>query len=114
MPPTGPAVLPPRRARQGAGEGLLQLKRSAPCSEQTSYPVCARVPMWGCRSAGWAGVLALCCVRCCAPDTDPSLWKPQLEAALQRFRGGAELMDCSYPNRRQWWESLSEQGIALV
>ena len=69
--------------------------------------------MWGCRPAGWAGVLALCCVSAVsAPDAAP--WKPQLEAALQRFRGGAELMDCSYPNRRQWWESLSEQGIALV
>jgi hypothetical protein len=41
-------------------------------------------------------------------------FRPRIEAALERYMSGAELMDCAYPNKRRWWQSLSAEGIEVV
>ena len=69
--------------------------------------------------------LALCCLcglalRTSAPDAAGALssadlpaLRPRLEAALQHYHASDE-MDCTYPNRKQWWTSLSPEGIDIV
>eukprot|EP01046_Picozoa_sp_COSAG06_P078424 COSAG06_NODE_26035_length_623_cov_0.982824_1_plen_207_part_11 len=41
-------------------------------------------------------------------------FRPRIEAALEQYMSGAELMDCAYPNKRRWWQSLSAEGIEVV
>ena len=45
-------------------------------------------------------------------DIEP--FRPRMREFLDHFMSGAEEMQCDYPNKRRWWESLSEEGIEVV
>jgi hypothetical protein len=62
---------------------------------------------------------AVACVLVAAPaggsDTvDLDAFRPRITEALNHFLSGAKEMQCSYPSKRRWWESLSEEGIEVV
>jgi hypothetical protein len=48
-------------------------------------------------------------------ERDVPALRPRLQRAVERY-GSVEVdtMDCAYPNRKQWWSSLSPDGIRIV
>ena len=47
-------------------------------------------------------------------ERDVPALRPRLQTALQRYSDGADTMDCAYPNKKEWWTSLSLGGINIV
>ena len=43
----------------------------------------------------------------------PADYRQRLETALRRYQT-SDTMDCAYPNKHQWWASLSVEGIEIV